>query len=259
MTTLHTCQTWKMENGKREMREYKVRGRLHPVYEELDELPQEIVVSSDWRNAEIGDWIRADDGCVLQVLRKGSIKRLGKVSYYIGTCTGTFPDGPNVRMDTERRDHIYSFGGRKVKDTIRDRERLTKHEVLFARYIVAGLSLEESYMKAFPTNQFNYAKGMAANLFKTERIQTQVKEELKPVLEELGIDNKTVLKDIRDVSQTAEKEDVRLRALFKLSDILDLEDKNQTRITQVSGALFQGFSSEALEEAQRPELTEVKK
>jgi SOS response regulatory protein OraA/RecX len=91
---------------------------------------------------------------------------------------------------------------------------------------------------------------------KLERIHTQVKEELKPVLKKLGIDNEEILKDIRDVSQTAEKEDVRLRALFKLSDILDLEDKNQTKITQVSGALFQGFKPEQLEEAQRPELPE---
>ena len=111
-------------------------------------------------------------------------------------------------------------------------------------------------MKAFPTNQPGYAAEKAAQLMKLERISKQVKEELKPVLEELGIDDKSVLKDIRDVSQHAEKEDVRLRALFKLSDILDLEDKTQTKVTQVSGALFQGFSPEALEAAERPQLEE---
>ena len=81
-----------------------------------------------------------------------------------------------------------------------------------------------------------------------------MKEELKPVLEELGIDDRSVLKDIKDVSQTAEKEDVRLRALFKLSDILDLEDKTSTKVTQVTGALFQGFTPEKLEAAERPQL-----
>ena len=91
---------------------------------------------------------------------------------------------------------------------------------------------------------------------RTERIYTAMKEELKPVCAELGIDPKTVLQDIQSTSKNAEKEDVRLRALFKLADILDLEDKNQTRITQVTGALFQGFSPEQIEEAERPELTE---
>ena len=65
-----------------------------------------------------------------------------------------------------------------------------------------------------------------------------------------------VLKDIQDASKHSEKEDVRLRALFKLADILDLEDKNQTKITQVSGALFQGFTPEQLENAERPQLVE---
>ena len=35
-------------------------------------------------------------------------------------------------------------------------------------------------------------------------------------------------------------------------DILDLEDKTQTKVTQLSGAVFQGFSDNILEEAQRP-------
>jgi hypothetical protein len=116
------------------------------------------------------------------------------------------------------------------------------------------MTLRDSYLKAFPTNPPGYATERAAQLMKLERITKQVKEELKPVLEELGIDDRSVLKDIKDVSQTAEKEDVRLRALFKLSDILDLEDKTSTKVTQVTGALFQGFTPETLEEVARPQL-----
>ena len=40
--------------------------------------------------------------------------------------------------------------------------------------------------------------------------------------------------------------------LFKLSDILDLEDKTQTKVTQLSGAVFQGFADNVLDEVQRP-------
>ena len=49
---------------------------------------------------------------------------------------------------------------------------------------------------------------------------------------------------------------MRLRALFKLSDIMDLEDKNQTKVTQVTGALFQGFTPDKLEAAERPKEIE---
>lgn len=240
------------------MRKYKVNRVWHFVYEDIDEVPGDIRQNllEDWRDSEIGDWVKADDGCIVQILRKGKMLTRNKVRHYVGTCTGSFPVKTSVMMDTSRRENIYTFSGRDPEKIVLDRTTNSKHEVLFVQYLVSGMSLEEAYLKAFPTNNIGYAKEKAARLMKLERIHTQVKEELKPVLKKLGIDNEEILKDIRDVSQTAEKEDVRLRALFKLSDILDLEDKNQTKITQVSGALFQGFKPEQLEEAQRPELPE---
>lgn len=68
-----------------------------------------------------------------------------------------------------------------------------------------------------------------------------MKEELKPVLQELGIDEKYVIKGIKDEAETAEKSDTKLKALFKLADIMDLEDKNQTKVTQLTGVQFKGF------------------
>ena len=241
------------------MREYTVNRLTHRVFDEDDELPRGLVVQGDWRKAQIGDWVKADDGCIIQILRKGEMLTRNKVRENAGTCTGTFPVKRNVLMDTSRRDHIYSFGGKKPQETLLDRTTNSKHETLFIQYMVSGMPMAEAYMKAFPTRQKGYATERAAQLMKLERIRSQVKEELKPVLEKLGINDESVLKDIKDVSQTAEKEDVRLRALFKLSDILDLEDKTQTKVTQVSGALFQGFSPDALEAAERPELTEGEK
>ena len=67
-----------------------------------------------------------------------------------------------------------------------------------------------------------------------------------------------MLSAIKYVAQTAEKDADKLKALFKLSDILDLEDKTTTSVQQVSGAVFQGFSKEQLETAERKELTDGK-
>ena len=83
-----------------------------------------------------------------------------------------------------------------------------------------------------------------------------MKESLKPICQELGIDPKTILKEIFTASKTAEKEDVKLRALFKLADILDLEDKNKTQVTQVTGVQFKGFMPEDLDAAERPKEIE---
>jgi hypothetical protein len=242
------------------MRQYKIRRLSHRVYEPNDPLPKNLKVVEDWRDGHIGDWVLADDDCVIQVLRRGQMLRSkgkNKVREYIGTCTGTFPIGPNVKMDTSKRINIYSFGGNKNPDDILlDRTKLSKAEQVFVLYMAQGLKPEESYIKAFPTNNIRYAKEKSTDLIKTERVRTAMKEELKPVLKELGVDETYILKGIKSEAETAEKSDTRLKALFKLSDIMDLEDKNQTKVTQISGAVFKGFGENALEEIQRPKEIE---
>ena len=98
----------------------------------------------------------------------------------------------------------------------------------------------------------------AVNLIKTERVKTAVKEELKPILEELDINEKFVLENIKIVAQTSEKDDTKLKALFKLSDIMDLEDKNSAKVQQVTGIAFQGLTDDMIDVAKRPEEIENK-
>ena len=152
-------------------------------------------------------------------------------------------------MDTSRRENIYSFSGLLEPE----KKGLTKKERMFIFYIShEKLTPDQAYLKAFPTNNKRYASEKAASLIKTERITTAVKEELKPVLEELGISDQYILKGIKDEAELAEKSDTRLKALFKLSDILDLEDKNQTKVTQIQGVAFGGFDDKMIEVAERP-------
>ena len=141
------------------------------------------------------------------------------------------------------------------------KEKLTNKEGLFVYYLTKEkLSPEEAYLRAFPTNNRNYANEKALNLIKTERVLTAVKEELKPVLEGLGIDEAYILKGIKDEADTAEKSDTKLKALFKLSDIMDLEDKGSTKVTQLTGIQFQGFDQKAIDSAERPkEISDGKK
>ena len=75
------------------MRSYKVNKIDHVVFDSKDELPDNIHYLRDWREGHIGDWVKADDDCVIQILRKGvMLKAKGKKRQleYIGTCTGLF-------------------------------------------------------------------------------------------------------------------------------------------------------------------------
>ena len=153
--------------------------------------------------------------------------------------------------------NIYSFGGTlSSEEVLETRKDLNSKERLFILNLAKGMDPKVAYMKVYPTNNPGYANVKAAQLIKTERVNTAMKEELKPVCEELGIDPKAVLTGIKLMAQTAEKDADKLKALFKLSDILDLEDKTTTNVQQISGAVFQGFSKEQLENVERKEITD---
>ena len=237
------------------VREYRVKRKNHTVYDEIDEVPPNITINKDWRNASVHDWVLADDGGVLQVLRKGLMQKAkGKkrAIHYIGTCTGTYPCTKSAVLDTSRRKNIYSFSGEYSQTLIEQRRKLTNNEELFVQYLASGVPMREAYLKAFPTNDERYALSQAKTLTKTERVRTAMKKELEPVVNELGITPEYVLGVIKDIAEMSERDETRLKAVMKLSDILDLEDKNSTKVTQLTGAVFQGFSDEHLDKASRP-------
>ena len=243
------------------MRFYKVNGTNHVVYDPDDEMPSDLLVIRDWRHGQVGEWVMADDGSVIQILRRGNmLRRMGKnkVKEYVGTCTGTFPVTKTMKMDTSKRDDIYSFSGKRAQDRISNKKNLSTYEEKFVALMSAGISPEDAYLQAYPTENRKYAFEKSGTLMKTERVKTAMKEELKPVLEELGINEEYVLKTIKEVIHSTDKDETRLKALFKLADIMDLEDKSSTKVTQVTGALFQGFSNKDIEGAVRPKEIEVK-
>ena len=244
------------------MRYYKVNKIEHTVFDSLEEVPSEINYLEDWRDGHISDWVQASDGCIIQILREGTMmKSKGKVRSvrYIGTCTGTFIVSNSTKMDTSRRINIYSLGGNIDRDQrIEERDKLSTKEELFVQYLASGMDARMAYLKAFPTNDPHYAGLRAGQLVKTTRIKTAMKEELKPVLEEIGIDEKSILEGIFNIALSSGKDDTKLKALFKLADIMDMEDKNKTQVTQLTGAVFQGFDSKQLDKAKRPkEIKEI--
>ena len=247
------------------MRTYKISDQFHKVYDSMEEYRTthpEVpgpYITKNWKGAQIGEWVEADDGCIIQILRRGDMKtRRGKQKSrsYVGTCTGTFMCTPRTKMDTSKRENVWTISGKDTERVIFERKTATKREILFCQFMAGGIGPEEAYLQAFDTNNRHYAKEQSARLIKTERIRSTMKEELKPVCDELGIDDKYALEEIKRLADTSMKDDIKLKALFKLADILDLEDKNQTRITQISGAVFKGFDQNVLENIERPQIPE---
>ena len=188
------------------MRQHRVSRIAHKIYDPDDALPDGLIVRTNWRDGEPGDWVTADDDCVIQILRRGRMHRTKgkiKIREYVGTCTGTYIVSAKSKMDTSRRENIYSFGGtRHSDDILLDRTNLSTCEHAFVLYMSQGVPMDEAYLKAFPTENRRYAFSRAKKLVKTERVTTAMKEELKPVLEELGINESYVLEKIKATAET---------------------------------------------------------
>lgn len=162
------------------MRHYRVNRIDHTVFESMDEVPSDIEVNPNWRKSNVGEWVKADDGCVIQVLRKGNMirdKGKDRIRSYVGTCTGTFVCLPRTKMDTSKRKNIYSFGGEmSAEERVASRTTLSKNEILFVQYLSQGIPAQDAYLKAFPTNNPHYANTKSSSLIKTERIIKAMKK-----------------------------------------------------------------------------------
>ena len=243
------------------MRTYPVKGKDHVVYDSIEEFPDTMHYLKDWKDSDLGDWVLADDGCIIQILRVGTfVKPKGKIRTlkYVGTCTGTFLCREGYSMDCDRRESIYTLSGKNPSTHVNERKDVTQRERLFAQFVSQGLDKTEAYLRAYKTDKRGYAKLQAGVLLKQERVRTAMKENLKPVLDKLGINDNFVLTGIKQVAQAGEKDADRLRALFELADILEMKESKK-EITAIGAAMFKGFlpeNTEILEE--RKKMIEVK-
>lgn len=232
------------------MRTYKIKGQEHVVYDLESELPDGIVINPDWKNARDGDWVLADDGAYIQVLKR---KMLGKTGV-IQTCVGTY--SVTGGMDTAEREDRHTLSGKTSATMDKERKKPTRKEAEFAYKVARGTEAVEAYMEAFDTNSENYAKKRAALLLKTERISTLMnpsKEELTKVFTDLDVDLELLIKIARDEARDGKNGSDRLSALKMLWEAFGVVEKK--KITEIAG-IFQGFDKKRLESAKRPELPE---
>ena len=71
----------------------KVKGVTHFAYEseaEFKEAHPHTKLIKDWRKAEENEWCLADDGKIVQVLKKGHLKGHKTVNPYLRTIIGMF-------------------------------------------------------------------------------------------------------------------------------------------------------------------------
>jgi len=232
------------------MKTYKVNKSNCYVYKE-NEFPPGTDYKEDWRKGAVGDWVKTDDGYIIQILRRF---KAGDREC-VGTCTGTYIISPDTTMDSIRTGDIYSFSGKNWYERLTGRKEPTKNEILFAQRISLGSKPTEAYLAVYNTDNEDTAKKKSAILIKQERIQKLVRQDLKDTFSKLGVDLDYLVESAKDVVDGAKNDSDRLKALGMLWQAFGVVEEQ--KVTEIKG-IFQGFSPEQLMDADRGQIEDKK-
>ena len=149
----------------------KVNGELEYVFDNESEFrlfyPDEKL--NDWKTANDGDWVLTDDMQVCRILKKSSFKSRNRQQPvgYIRTLLGMATITENSKLEGRPVRNFYSFSNKEYAEKLRDnRDKPTKNEIMFAKYVATGLDIEKAYLKAFKTKDISYAKNSSSKLIK---------------------------------------------------------------------------------------------
>lgn len=255
------------------MKSKMIRHKRHYVYETLEEFREhhpDTPLITDWRKGKENDWVQSDDGRIIQLLKVSKNLHHPKDSKnyqsndgYVRTVVGTFIRSIKTHMDTdfEKHPNRYTFS-QKIKNTnkrVKERTECTNREKIFATSVAVGKDAVSAYMKAFTEANRNTARKKAVILLKQERIMSEIEKTSKEVAKELGIDHAYILGSLKQLADTSEDQNIALQSIKELGKAIGTLGNQVKKIETGVVGLFQGFSPEEIEGAQRqilPESTE---
>jgi hypothetical protein len=230
----------------------EIKGVKHFIYSLTEwEIKYPKSKLESWRVGQEGDWVLTDDNHVVQILKKAKYGKLDIVR----CVTGTYKINGKQLMGSDIPDNIYSFSKENIYDSFKNRKNSTSKEFLFAKYIAKGEGAVESYLKAYKTENKDYAHRRANELLKSERVRNMVTEEIKAILDSEGVTPNYIIQTFKQVSDLADRDTDRLRALESLAKIAGLfeTEKKSEQLT-----VFAGFTDEQMKAISNGKSQELK-
>jgi len=245
-----------------------IRGKKHYVYENMDEYKMEgkdSIYVKYWKDAKEGDWVEADDGGIVQLLKVGGIthpndrKNYKHSKGWCRTIVGTFLINEKTKMDTDFDSHKNRYTFSKTigkKSNVKTRKNPTKKEKLFTTSVVAGHGPVKAYMDAFNEDNDKTAKKRAVVLLKQERIVKEIEKGVMDVAKENGLDHEYVLRKLKNLADFSEDDNIILQSTKEIGKIIGTTGMTMKQKEVGVIGMFQGFSPEQLEGANRRILNE---
>lgn len=207
-------------------------------------------VAEDWRTAKEGDWVEADDEGMVEIIKTGPLKhpkdtpkRQWCPNGYKRTIVGTFAAKGRYAMDTDFGKHRnrYQFTNSPINGNyqiaVRTRKRLSKMERNFVTslmmYLHQGNGKTEALVMAiresgYSASNIQQALEKANTLLQQDRIMTLISSQMKKeAAEEAGITLQWVMEGVKELGDSAKREDVKLSAIKQGGVYLGLEEREE--------------------------------
>jgi len=230
--------------------------------DEFREINPNIIVKPDWRDADENDWVEADDGGVIQLLKvakhvnhPNDRKNYKFAKGWVRTVVGSFLNRPNTHMDTDFSSHPnrYTFSKtiRNPSKRVKERKKITRKEREFATNVVVGMGAVDAYKKAYTEMSNSSARKKATILLKQERVMSEIEKGVLDVAKSLGIDHEYILSKLKHLADYSEDDNIILQSSKELGKIVGTSGATIKQREVGLLGMFQGFSGEELEGANR--------
>lgn len=238
----------------------KINNKIHFVYDSVDEFLQKhnnkVIY---WKDVvKEGQWVEADDGGVVQVLKLGTIshphdrKNYKAHKGWLRTIVGTFLINANTYMDTDFSKHTNRYTFSKTlkysNDNFKKRTNITQKEKLFTTQVIVGKDAVAAAQSVYNIADFNKAKTKAVALLAQERIMEEIEKSVIDIAKQLGIDHSYVLGKLKFLADEGEDDNIILQSTKELGKIIGTSQKQVKKEIGVLG-VFKGFSPDQLEGA----------
>jgi len=227
-----------------------VEHRLYDSYDEFKAFQGALTPKNNWREANEGDWVYTDDHYIVQILKVYyiTVPNSKEKRKCVRTICGSFvckQKNAKILGENGIAENIYTFSGNyesinKIRST-----KLSSKKLLFAKYVAAGIDMEEAYRRVYPkANDTQYIRNAANKLLQQKKVMQMVKEEISLILKEEGVTPEYIIQKYKDIADVSERDQDRLRsldALAKMSGLFETEKKREEL------TVWAGFSPEQLE------------
>lgn len=250
--------------------EYRaIKNKKHYIYEHISEFynyHQDKTPVEDWREGKEGDWVWSDDKRIVQLLKvvdtikhPNDRKNYKYASGYVRTVVGTFLKKKGSKMDTDFSKHPnrYTFSGNNPK-SVKERVGVTQREKIFATNVAVGMGPVKAYMDAYNNDDELQSRRRATILLKQERVMQEVEKSVLDIAKGMGLDHEYVLDKLKCLADNSSDDGIVLQSTKELAKIIGTTGTTIKSKEMGILGMFQGFSPEQLEKAERPQLKEVK-